>query len=76
VLLLVLAALTAAGVVVANSRGGFLVLVGLLVAVLALMMVWSKRQIGFKLGVLVAILAILSVGGWLGGRGDDGPFPI
>jgi hypothetical protein len=33
VLLLVLGVLTAAGVVVANSRGGFLVLVGLLVAV-------------------------------------------
>ena len=68
VLLLVLAALTAAGVVVANSRGGFLVLVGLLVAVFALMMLWSKRQVGFKLGVVAAILAILGVGGWLGGE--------
>ncbi len=68
VLLLVLAALTAAGVVVANSRGGFLVLVGLLVAVFALMMLWSKRQIGFKLGVVAATLAILGVGGWLGGE--------
>jgi O-antigen ligase len=67
VLLLVLAALTAAGVVVANSRGGFLVLVGLLVAVFALMMLGSKRQVGFKLGVVVAILAVLGVGGWLGG---------
>jgi O-antigen ligase len=68
VLLLVLAALTAAGVVVANSRGGFLVLVGLLVAVFALMMLWSKRQAGFKLGVAAAILAVLGVGGWLGGE--------
>lgn len=68
VLLLVLAALTAAGVVVANSRGGFLVLVGLLVAVFALMMFWSKRQVGFKLGVAAAILAVLGVGGWLGGE--------
>jgi O-antigen ligase len=68
VLLLVLAALTAAGVVVANSRGGFLVLVGLLGAVFALMMLWSKRQVGFKLGVVAAIVAILGVGGWLGGE--------
>jgi O-antigen ligase len=68
VLLLVLAALTAAGVVVANSRGGFLILLGLLVAVLALMMLGSKRQFGFKLGVLAAILAIFGVGGWLGGE--------
>ncbi len=68
VLLLVLAALTAAGVVVANSRGGFLVLVGLLVAVFALMMLWSKRHVGFKLGVLATIVAILGVGGWLGGE--------
>ena len=68
VLLLVLAALTAAGVVVANSRGGFLVLVGLLGAVFALMMLWSKRQVGFKLGVVAAIAAILGVGGWLGGE--------
>ena len=68
VLLLVLAALTAAGVVVANSRGGFLVLVGLLVAVFALMMLWSKRQVGFKLGVVAATLAVLGVGGWLGGE--------
>jgi O-antigen ligase len=68
VLLLVLAGLTAAGVVVANSRGGFLVLVGLLVAVLALMMLWSKRQLGFKLGLVVSIVAVLGVGGWLGGE--------
>jgi O-antigen ligase len=68
VLLLVLAALTAAGVVVANSRGGFLVLVGLLVAVFALMMLWSKRQAGFKLGVAASIVAVLGVGGWLGGE--------
>jgi O-antigen ligase len=68
VLLLVLAALTAAGVVVANSRGGVLVLAGLLVAVFALVMVWSKRQVGFRLGVVVAILAVLGVGGWLGGE--------
>ena len=59
VLLLVLAVLTAAGVVVANSRGGFLVLVGLLVAVFALVMFWSKRQSGFRLGVVAAILAVL-----------------
>jgi O-antigen ligase len=68
VLLLVLAVLTAAGVVVANSRGGFLVLVGLLVAVFALIMFWSKRQAGFRLGVVAAILAVLGVGGWLGGE--------
>ncbi len=68
VLLLVLAALTAAGVVVANSRGGFLVLVGLLVAVLVLMMLGAKRQVGFKLGVMAAMLAVLGVGGWLGGE--------
>jgi O-antigen ligase len=68
VLLLVLAALTAAGVVVANSRGGFLVLVGLLVAVFALMMLWSKHQTGFKLGLVAAIVAVLGVGGWLGGE--------
>jgi O-antigen ligase len=68
VLLLVLAALTAAGVMVANSRGGVLVLAGLLVAVFAMMMLWSKRQAVFKLGVVVAILAILGVGGWLGGE--------
>ncbi len=68
VLLLVLAALTAAGVVVANSRGGFLVLAGLLMAVFGLMMLWSKRQTGFKLGAVVAILAVLGVGGWLGGE--------
>jgi O-antigen ligase len=68
VLLLVLGVLTAAGVVVANSRGGFLVLVGLLVAVFALMMFWSKRQAGFRLGVMAAILAVLGVGGWLGGE--------
>ncbi len=68
VVLLVLAAVTVAGVVVANSRGGFLVLVGLLVAVFVLMMVWSKRQVGFRLGAVVAILAVLGVGGWLGGE--------
>ena len=68
VLLLVLAVLTAAGVVVANSRGGFLVLVGLLVAVFVLVMLWSKRQAGFRLGVVAAILAVLGVGGWLGGE--------
>jgi O-antigen ligase len=68
VLLLVLAALTAAGVVVANSRGGFLVLAGLLVAVFSLMMLWSKRQAWFKLGLVAAILAVLGVGGWLGGE--------
>jgi O-antigen ligase len=68
VLLLVLAVLTAAGVVVANSRGGVLVLVGLLVAVFVLLMVWSKRQAGFRLGVVAAILAVLGVGGWLGGE--------
>ena len=68
VLLLVLAALTAAGVVVANSRGGFLVLAGLLMAVFTLMMLWSKRQGGFKLGVAAAIVAVLGVGGWLGGE--------
>ena len=68
VLLLVLAVLTAAGVVVANSRGGFLVLVGLLVAVFVLLMFWSKRQAGFRLGVVAAILAVLGVGGWLGGE--------
>jgi len=68
VLLLVLAALTAAGVVVANSRGGVLVFAGLLVIVFALMMLWSKRQAVFKLGVVVAILAVLGVGGWLGGE--------
>jgi O-antigen ligase len=68
VLLLVLAVLTAAGVVVANSRGGFLVLVGLLVAVFVLLMFWSKRQVGFRLGVVVAIFAVLGVGGWLGGE--------
>ena len=68
VLLLVLAVLTAAGVVVANSRGGFLVLVGLLVAVFVLVMVWSKRQAGFRLGVVAAILAVLGFGGWLGGE--------
>ena len=55
VLLLVLAVLTAAGVVVANSRGGFLVLVGLLVAVFVLLMSWSKRQAGFRLGVVAGI---------------------
>ena len=68
VLLLVLAALTAAGVVVANSRGGFLVLAGLLVAVFVLVMFWSKRQAGFRFGVVAAILAVLGVGGWLGGE--------
>jgi O-antigen ligase len=68
VLLLVLALLTAAGVVVANSRGGFLMLVGLLVAVLALTMLWSKRQVWAKLGVVAAIVAVLGVGGWLGGE--------
>jgi O-antigen ligase len=68
VLLLVLGVLTAAGVVVANSRGGFLVLVGLLVAVFALVMFWSKRQVVFRLGVVAAILAVLGVGGWLGGE--------
>jgi O-antigen ligase len=68
VLLLVLAVLTAAGVVVANSRGGFLVLVGLLVAVFVLVMVRSKRQTGFRIGVVAAILAVLGVGGWLGGE--------
>jgi O-antigen ligase len=68
VLLLVLGGLTAAGVVVANSRGGFLVLVGLLVAVFALVMFWSKRQVGFRLGVVAAISAVLGVGGWLGGE--------
>ena len=68
VLLLVLAALTAAGVVVANSRGGFLLLLGLLAVVFVLMMFWSKRQAGFKVGVVAAILAILGVGGWLGGE--------
>jgi O-antigen ligase len=67
VLLLVLAALTAAGVVVANSRGGFLVLAGLLLAVFAMMMLWSEHQAGFKLGVVAAILAVMGVGGWLGG---------
>jgi O-antigen ligase len=74
VLLLVLAALTAAGVVVANSRGGFLVLVGLLVAVFALMMLWSKRQAGFKLGVAAAVVAVMGVGGWLGGEAMMGRF--
>ena len=68
VLLLVLAALNAAGVVVANSRGGFLVMVGLLVAVFGLMMLWSKRQAGFKVGLVVAIVAVMGVGGWLGGE--------
>ncbi len=68
VLLFVLGALTAGGVVVANSRGGFLVLVGLLGAVFVLVMVRSKRQDGFKLGAVVAILAVLGVGGWLGGE--------
>jgi O-antigen ligase len=68
VVLLVLAVLTAAGVVVANSRGGFLVLAGLLVAVFGLLMFWSKRQAGFRLGVVAAILAVLGVGGWLGGE--------
>jgi O-antigen ligase len=67
-LLLVLAVLTGAGVVVANSRGGFLVLVGLLVALFVLVMVWSKRQVGFRFGVVAAILAVLGVGGWLGGE--------
>jgi O-antigen ligase len=68
VLLLMFAALTAAGVVVANSRGGFLVLAGLLGAVFAMMMLWSKRQAWFKLGVVAAILSVLGVGGWLGGE--------
>lgn len=68
VLLLVLAVLTASGVVVANSRGGFLVLVGLLVAVFVLLMFCSKRQAGFRLGVVAGILAVLGVGGWLGGE--------
>ncbi len=68
VLLLVLAALTAAGVVVANSRGGVLVLAGLLGAVFTLMMLWSKRQAVFKLGVVAAMVAVLGVGGWLGGE--------
>ena len=68
VLLLVLGGLTAAGVVVANSRGGFLVLVGLLVAVFVLVMFWSKRQVGFRLGLVAVIFAVLGVGGWLGGE--------
>jgi O-antigen ligase len=68
VLLLVLAALTPAGVVVASSRGGVLVLAGLMMTVFALMMVWSKRQAGFKLGLVAAIVAVLGVGGWLGGE--------
>jgi hypothetical protein len=68
VILRFLAALTAVGVVVANSRGGILVLVGLLVAVFALMMHWSKRQSGFKLCVVVAIVAIAGIGGSLGGK--------
>jgi O-antigen ligase len=68
VLLLVLGGLTGAGVVVANSRGGCLVLVGLLIAVFALVMFWSKRQAGFRLGVVAAILSVLGVGGWLGGE--------
>ena len=68
VLLMVLGGLTAAGVVVANSRGGFLILAGLLVAVSVLVMFWSKRQAGFRLGMVAAILAVLGVGGWLGGE--------
>jgi O-antigen ligase len=68
VLLVVFAALTAAGVVVANSRGAFFVLAGLLVAVFALVMVRSKRQSVFKLGVVAAIFAVLGVGEWLGGE--------
>jgi hypothetical protein len=67
-LLLVFAALTVAGVVVANSRGGFLVLIGLLFAVVALMMVRSKRQIGFRVAVGAVVVASLGLGGWLGGE--------
>jgi O-antigen ligase len=74
VLILVLGVLTAAGVVVANSRGGFLVLVVLLVAVFVLVMGWSKRQVGFRLGFVAAILAVLGAGGWLGGEAMMGRF--
>jgi hypothetical protein len=62
VLLLVLAALTAAGVTVANSRGEFLGLVCLLALVLVLVMVRSKRQTGFKIAALAAVAAVLVLG--------------
>jgi len=68
VVLLVLAALTAAGAVVANSRGGVLVLVALLVAALAVVVVRTRRQWGFKLAVASTVLAVLTLGGWLGGE--------
>jgi O-antigen ligase len=67
VVLILLAILTAAGVVVAKSRGGFLVLIGLLGLVLALLMFRSKSQPGFKLAVIGAVVVVLWLGGWLGG---------
>lgn len=68
ILLLVFAVLTAAGVFVANSRGGLLVLVGLLVATLALVVVFAKRQLGVKIAVATVVIVVVGLGGWLGGE--------
>ena len=66
-LFLACAVLIAAGVVVANSRGGFLVLVGLLLVFVVLGSSSGKRQWRFKVGGLSAIFCGFLLGWWLGG---------
>ena len=60
--------LIAAGTVVTRSRGGFLVLIALLIGVLALVFTRTRNQLGFKAAVLACFIAILGLGGWLGGK--------
>jgi hypothetical protein len=66
-LLLLLATLTVAGVFVANSRGGVLVLFGLMVLVIAWILVKSKWRPSSKFAALMLTLIVLFFGGWLGG---------
>jgi hypothetical protein len=68
IFVLILVSIAAVGVVLTRSKGGVLVLLGLLLALAGLVVVNEKREYGVKFALAICFLTVLAVGGWLGGQ--------
>ena len=68
VMILVFTVLTAAAVVLTQSKVGAVILVGQMIGVLMFLVLGIRRQSTVKVTVSILMVAVLGVGGWLGGR--------
>jgi len=73
-ILLFLTVIISVGVLVTNSRGGVLILLGLFSGVIILIVVRARGQRSLRGAIFVAVLAVSVFGGWLGGKAIWGRF--